>query len=221
MDQTTWTTVDDYLGSVLLKKDPVLESALALNAASGLPAIDVSPLQGKFLYLLAKLSRAKRVLEIGTLGGYSTIWLARALESDGELISLELEENHAQVARRNIKAAGLSGRVEILVGPARDTLAQLKANKVQPFDFVFIDADKVSTRTYFENAVSLCRPGAVIVADNVVRKGEVANPASVDANVIGMREFVDALTKDSRVESSAIQTVGTKRYDGFILIRVR
>ena len=221
MNETLWTKVDDYLGSRLLPKDPVLERALAFNVSSGLPAIDVSPLQGKFLHLLAKLTGARRILEIGTLGGYSTICLARALGDGGHVISLELEEKHALVARKNIKDAGLTGRVEILVGAAMDSLLQLKAEKGEPFDFVFIDADKVNTRAYFECAVSVCRPGAVIVADNVVRKGEVANAASTDASVIGMRQFVEALAHDSRVEASGIQTVGTKGYDGFILIRVR
>jgi predicted O-methyltransferase YrrM len=221
MSEELWTRTDHYLAGELLPEDPVLDQTLALNAAAGLPAIDVSPLQGKFLYLLARLMGTRRILEIGTLGGFSTIWLARALPVDGGLISLELEEKHARVARANIAAAGLADRVEVKVGPALESLVQLSLNRTHPFDLVFIDADKVNTLAYFEHAVGLCRSGAVIVADNVVRKGQITESNSEDVSVQGMRRFIEALSKDRRVEASAVQTVGVKGYDGFIIMRVR
>lgn len=220
MNEDLWVRTDHYLAGELLSEDPVLDRALAANAAAGLPAIDVSPLQGKFLYLLAKLIGARRILEIGTLGGYSTISLARALPVDGGVITLELEEKHARVARANIAAAGLLDRVEVRVGPALDSLVQLGLHRTHPFDLVFIDADKVNTLAYFEHAIGLCRPGAVIVADNVVRKGQITESKSEDVSVQGMRRFIDALSRDRRIEASALQTVGLKGYDGFILIRV-
>lgn len=221
MSEELWARIDHYFARELLAEDAVLNQALAANAAAGLPLIDVSPLQGKFLYLLARLMGARRILEIGTLGGFSTIWLARALPVDGGLISLELEEKHARVARANITAAGLGDRVEVKVGPALESLVQLGLNRTHPFDLVFIDADKVNTLAYFEHAVDLCRPGAVIVADNVVRKGQITESNSEDISVQGMRRFIEALSKDLRVEASALQTVGVKGYDGFIIIRVR
>jgi predicted O-methyltransferase YrrM len=221
MSEELWARIDHYFARELLVEDAVLNQALAANAAAGLPAIDVSPLQGKFLYLLSRLMGARRILEIGTLGGFSTIWLARALPVDGGLISLELEEKHARVARANITAAGLGDRVEVKVGPALESLVQLGLNRTHPFDLVFIDADKVNTLAYFEHAVGLCRPGAVIVADNVVRKGQITESNSEDTSVQGMRHFIEALSKDPRVEASALQTVGVKGYDGFIIIRVR
>lgn len=220
MDDKLWTAVDQYLAEKLVSNDPALEGAIERNTAAKLPAIDVSALQGRFLYLLAKLHGSRRILEIGTLGGYSTICLARALPADGKLISLELEEHHARVARQNIDAAGLANRVEIRVGPALETLARLQAEKTEPFDFVFIDADKPNTGPYFEQSIKLCHSGSIIVADNVVRKGQVAEAASKDANVQGMRRFIDLVSKDSRVEATTLQTVGAKGYDGFTLIRV-
>jgi predicted O-methyltransferase YrrM len=220
MSESLWKNVDQYLGEKLLTEDAVLFQVAAKNAAAGLPAIDVSPLQGKFLHLLAKIQGARRILELGTLGGYSTIWLARALPADGKLISLELEEKHAQAARENLSAAGVSERVDIRVGPALDSLARLQTEGSQPFDFVFIDADKVNTAAYFEHAVKLCRAGSVIVADNVVRKGLLCNAASSDPNVQGMRRFMDAVAKHPKVDATTIQTVGAKGYDGFTLIRV-
>ncbi|HEY4247741.1 MAG TPA: O-methyltransferase [Lacunisphaera sp.] len=220
MSEELWARTDHYLAGELLPDDPVLDRALAANAAAGLPAIDVSPLQGKFLYLLAKLMGARHILEIGTLGGYSTIWMARALSVDGGVISLELEEKHAQVARANIAAAGLADRVEVKVGPALESLVKLSSKRTQSFDLVFIDADKVNTLAYFEHAIGLCRSGAVIVADNVVRKGQITEEKSEDISVQGMRRFVDALSKDRRIEASALQTVGVKGYDGFIVMRV-
>lgn len=221
MNEAQWAEVDRYLGNALLAEDEVLSKVLALNAASGLPAIDVSPLQGKFLGLIATLSGARRVLEIGTLGAYSTIWLARALPADGRIITMELEERHALVAKRNLETAGFTAKVDVRVGPALESLDRLKAEKPAPFDLVFIDADKPNTFPYFQKAIELCRPGSVIVADNVVRKGEVANAKSDDVNVRGMRLFIDALAKDTRVDASALQTVGLKGYDGFILARVK
>jgi len=220
MDDKLWKSVDDYLAEKLLPEDPALKGAIERNTAEGLPAIDVSALQGRFLYLLARLHGARRILEIGTLGGYSTICLARALPADGKLISLELEEKHARVARENIEVAGLTERVEIRVGPALESLTRLQAEKAGPFDFVFIDADKPNTGPYFERAMEMCRSGSVIIADNVVRKGLLADAMSKDANVQGMRRFIDTVAKDRRVEATTLQTVGAKGYDGFTLIRV-
>ncbi|HXS67334.1 MAG TPA: O-methyltransferase [Candidatus Polarisedimenticolia bacterium] len=220
MDDKLWKSVDDYLAEKLLPEDPALKGAIERNTAEGLPAIDVSALQGRFLYLLARLHGARRILEIGTLGGYSTICLARALPADGKLISLELEEKHARVARENIEVAGLTERVEIRVGPALESLTRLQAEKAGPFDFVFIDADKPNTGPYFERAMEMCRSGSVIIADNVVRKGMLVDAASKDANVQGMRRFIDTVAKDRRVEATTLQTVGAKGYDGFTLIRV-
>jgi predicted O-methyltransferase YrrM len=220
MDDKLWTAVDQYLEDKLLPDDAVLRGAIERNAAGGLPAIDVSALQGQFLYLLAKVHGSKRILEIGTLGGYSTICLARALPANGKLISLELEAHHARVAQQNIAAAGLEKRVEIRVGPALELLARLQAEKPEPFDFVFIDADKANTGPYFERAMELCRSGSIIIADNVVRKGQLIDGASKDPGVQGMRRFIETVSKDSRVEASTLQTVGVKDYDGFTMIRV-
>jgi predicted O-methyltransferase YrrM len=220
MEDKLWITVDRYLAEKLVPDDSALKSAIEKNTAAGLPAIDVSALQGRFLYLLAKLHNSRRILEIGTLGGYSTICLARALPSHGRLISLELEEHHARVAEQNIAAAGLKERVEIRVDPALKSLTQLQNEKVEPFDFVFIDADKANTAPYFESSMKLCRSGSIIVADNVVRKGQLVDSTSKDAGVQGMRRFIDAVSKDKRVEASTLQTVGAKGYDGFTLIRV-
>jgi predicted O-methyltransferase YrrM len=220
MSETLWKNVDQYLAEKLLAEDSALAQVVERNTSAGLPAIDVSPLQGKFLHLLAKIQGARRILELGTLGGYSTIWLARALPSDGKVITLELEEKHARVARENLANAGIFERVEIRVGPALDSLTRLQAEHQAPFDFVFIDADKVNTAAYFEGAVKLCRPGSVIVADNVVRKGQICDGASQDANVLGMRRFMEAVAKHPRVDATTIQTVGAKGYDGFTLIRI-
>jgi predicted O-methyltransferase YrrM len=220
MDDKLWMAVDHYLAEKLIPNDPALKGAIERNTAAGLPAIDVSALQGKFLNLLVKLHGSRRILEIGTLGGYSTICLARALPANGKLISLELEEKHAQVAQQNIAEAGLTARVEIRVGPALESLVRLQAEKPEPFDFVFIDADKPNTGPYFEHAMKLCKSGSVIIADNVVRKGLLADAASKDANVQGMRRFIDIVSKDARVEATTLQTVGAKGYDGFTMIRV-
>ncbi|MGD1099939.1 MAG: O-methyltransferase [Thermoplasmata archaeon] len=220
MTTDLWTAVDAYLEEKLLPADPVLEEALRSSAAAGLPNIQVSPTQGKLLYLLAKALGARRVLEIGALGGYSTIWLARALPKDGRLVTLEVEAKHAEVASANIARAGLQDRVEIRLGRALETLPKILAEKRGPFDLFFLDADKANTRAYFEWTLKLSRPGSLIVVDNVVRRGELADASSPSPDVRGMREFLDALASDSRVSATGIQTVGRKGYDGFVLARV-
>ena len=205
--------VDDYLAGLLVGEDPALDAALAANAAARLPSIDVSPLQGKLLHLLARMAGARRILEIGTLGGYSTIWLARALPEGGRLVSLEAALAHAEVARANIAHAGLAERVEVIVGPALETLPDLRG----PFDMVFIDADKRANPDYLGWALRLSRPGTVIVCDNVVRDGAIADAASTDPGVVGTRRFFDLLASDPRLAGTAIQTVGSKGWDGFAL----
>ncbi len=209
----TWKRVDAYLAEKLLPADAALDAALAANAAEGLPAIDVSPLQGKFLNLLAQIAGARRILEIGTLGGYSTIWLARALPEDGRLVSLEAEPRHAEVARANIARAGLADRVEVLIGPALDSLPKLEG----PFDLVFIDADKRSNPDYLRWALRLARPGTVIVCDNVIRDGRIADADSRDPGVVGTRDFFDVLASEPRLSGTAVQTVGAKGWDGFAI----
>jgi predicted O-methyltransferase YrrM len=216
-DQERWTAVDRYLTKKLVPADPVLEAALAANAAAGLPAIDVAPNQGKFLRLLALTRGARRILEIGTLGGYSTIWLARALPKGGRLVSLELEPKHAKVARENVERAGLGGVVEIRVGPAMESLARLQAEDAGPFDMVFIDADKNSYPGYLEWAVKLAAVGTLIVADNVVREGAVADEDSTDPLVQGVRAMFDRIAVEPRLSATAVQTVGSKGYDGFAM----
>jgi predicted O-methyltransferase YrrM len=211
----TWSAVDAYLVETLQGEDPVLEAALADSAAAGLPAINVAPNQGKLLQLLAQIQGARRILEIGTLGGYSTIWLARALPADGRLITLEYAPRHAEVARRNLARAGLADRVEVKVGAAVETLPTLEG----PFDFVFIDADKANYPAYFAGALKLARPGAVIVADNVVRRGKVIAPDG-DADALGVRRMHELIAAEPRVSATAIQTVGAKGWDGFTLVRV-
>ena len=218
--QEQWTKVDAYFDHALFPPDEVLQAALAANAAGGLPAIDVSPAQGKFLYLLAKIHGARRILEFGTLGGYSTIWMARALPADGLLVSLEAEPKHAKVAEQNVARAGFAKSVRILTGKALDLLPKLKSESKEPFDFIFIDADKTSTPEYYRWAVEQSKPGAVIIVDNVVRKGEVANPTTTDANALGMRRLMDIISKDKRVEATGLQTVGVKGHDGFVIARV-
>jgi predicted O-methyltransferase YrrM len=220
MTEPSWERVDAFFESHLVPPDPVLEACLRASEAARLPSIQVSPSQGKLLHLLARAIGARRILEVGTLGGYSTIWLARALPEDGHLISLELDPRHAEVARANLRRAGLESRVEVRVGPAIESLPKLAEEGGAPFDLVFIDADKPSTRAYFEWAERLSRPGALIVVDNVVRRGELANAASADPNVLGMRAFVESLTNDPAVTATGIQTVGRKGYDGFLLARV-
>ena len=220
MTQETWTAVDDYITSSVVGHDPMLEGALERSAAAGLPAISVSPPQGKLLFLLARAMRARRILELGTLGGYSTIWLARALPRGGRVVTLELEPAHAAVARDNLRRANLARRVDIRVGPALDTLDQLIAEAVKPFDLVFIDADKPRIPEYYERALALSRPGSMLIVDNVVREGKLADASSDDANVQGVRAFHDLLAHDERVSATTIQTVGGKGYDGFTLALV-
>ncbi|MGV6873665.1 O-methyltransferase [Pseudochelatococcus sp. B33] len=214
-DADAWAAVDDYLAGVLLASahDRAPEAALAENAAANLPPIDISPLYGKLLALLAQITRARRVLEIGTLGGYSTIWLARALPADGTVVTIEMLDHHAAVARRNIENAGVSERVDLHVGAALDVLPSLQG----PFDLIFIDADKPNNPHYLKWALQLSRPGTVIVADNVVRRGGVIDSASGDADIAGVRSFLQLLADEPRLDATAIQTVGAKGWDGFAL----
>jgi predicted O-methyltransferase YrrM len=217
MTPETWTAVDRYVVDSLFPPDAALDAALRASERAALPAIAVSPALGRFLHLLARIRGARRILEIGALGGYSTIWLARALPPDGRLVSLEYDPRHAEVARGSVAAAGLADRVEVRVGPALDLLPRLEGG--EPFDFVFIDADKPPTADYFRWAVTLSRPGTVIVVDNVVRDGQVIDPKG-DEGVQGMRRFIDAAGADRRVEATVIQTVGAKGYDGFAIALV-
>lgn len=220
MSQETWTSVDRYLADLLLPPDPALDAALASSAAAGLPPIQVSALQGRLLHLFARMVGARKVLEIGTLGGYSTIWLARALSSDGTLVSLELEARHAEVARGNLERAGLDSLVEVRVGPAARSLRAMIDEGVEPFDFVFIDADKEGYPEYLDLTLALSCPGTVIVADNVVRQGEIVNPANSEERVRGLRTFLERASADRRLNGTAVQTVGTKGYDGFAIFLV-
>lgn len=220
MTQEQWTAVDRYITDLLVPPDPALSSALQANATAGLPPHDVSPNQGKLLLLLARLQGARTILEIGTLGGYSTIWLARALPADGRLITLEADPKHASVARANIAAAGLADVVELRLGRALDTLSQLAAEGCSPFDLIFIDADKPSNPDYFAWALKLSRPGSLIIGDNVVRDGAVVDAASGDPRVQGVRRFYELLASSPRVSATAIQTVGSKGYDGFAIALV-
>ncbi|HET9326265.1 MAG TPA: O-methyltransferase [Candidatus Eisenbacteria bacterium] len=220
MTQDLWNKVDGYLNELLIGDDPVLEAALEDSRAAGLPEIQVAPNQGKLLHMLARAIGARRILEIGTLAGYSTIWMGRALEKDGRLITLEYEAKHADVARRNLSRAGLDDRVEVRVGKALDLLPGIEKEKLPPFDLTFIDADKQSTTEYFEWALRLSRRGSLIVVDNVVRKGEVANPESNDDMVLGMRRFFQRLAAETRVAATAIQTVGVKEHDGLAIALV-
>ncbi len=219
MEEERWTAVDRYLGDLLVSSDPALEAALEASAAAGLPAINVSPAQGKLLHLLARAIGARNVLEIGTLGGYSTIWLARALSDGGRVISLEADARHAEVARANIARAGLETRVEVRLGMALDLLPGL-AERAEPFDFVFVDADKPNNAAYFDWALKLSRPGSIIVVDNVVRDGDVIDAASDSPTVQGVRRFLERLAAEPRVSATAIQTVGAKGYDGFAIALV-
>ncbi|MGR3764330.1 O-methyltransferase [Rossellomorea sp. NS-SX7] len=214
MTEKNWEEVDHYFTSKLHKEDDVLEAAMKANEEADLPAIDVAPNQGKLLHLLAKMKGAKSILEIGTLGGYSSIWMARALPEEGSLITLEYSEKHAEVARENLKRAGVDKKVKVLTGAALDTLPSLKDHK---FDFIFIDADKKNNPHYIKWAIELSNPGAVIITDNVVRGGRITDAASDDENIKGIREFVDILSENERIDSTAIQTVGTKGYDGFVI----
>ncbi len=217
MLQERWTAVDGYIDENLVPADPVLEAALRASADAGLPPISVSPSQGKLLHLLARAQGARTILEIGTLGGYSAIWLARALPAGGSLITLEAEPRHAEVARANLARAGLADIAEVRVGPAQDTLPQLHATGEGPFDLIFIDADKAGYPGYLSWSLRLSRPRTMIIADNVVRGGAVADSASRDVNVQGVRRFIEVMAAEPRVSATVVQTVGSKGYDGFAL----
>ena len=214
MPQDQWTAVDRYIADLLPPADPALAAALAAQTAAGLPPINVAPNQGQLLHILARALGARAILEIGTLGGYSTIWLARALPAGGRLITLEADPRHAEVARANLAQAGLDDVVEVRLGPALETLPQLAAAGAGPFDLVFIDADKANTAAYFAWALRLTRPGSLILTDNVVRNGAVADADSTDANVQGVRRFLAAQAAAPGVTATVLQTVGSKGYDG-------
>lgn len=213
----TWSKVDQYIMDCLIPNDPVLEKALSVNQLAGLPSHDVSPTQGKLLHLLARIKGAKRILEIGTLGGYSTIWLARALPPGGRLVTLELDPLHARVAQENIALAQLEDVVELRAGDALDHLSRMADEGAENFDFIFIDADKPNNPSYLKWALYFSRPGTVIIGDNVIREGEIINDTSQDPRVQGVRKFYDLLAEEPRITATAIQTVGSKGYDGFVL----
>jgi len=220
MSQKQWTAVDRYFSETLVPSDAVLDAALQANTKAGLPAIDVAPNQGKFLQLLVQLRGARRILEIGTLGGYSSIWMARALPADGHLTTLEFSPKHAEVARANIARAGLQKIVEIRVGPALETLANMEKEGTEPFDLIFIDADKPNNPNYLPWALKFSRPGTLLIGDNIVREGEVADPSSTDPNVQGQRRFLELMAAEPRLSATALQTVGSKGYDGFAMALV-
>jgi predicted O-methyltransferase YrrM len=213
MNDDRWDAVDAYTTGLLQGADPVLEAAIRDSAS--LPNIAVSPAQGQFLNVLARAIHARRILEVGTLGGYSAIWMGRALPDDGRLISLELDEHHAEVARGNIARAGLDGKLEVRVGAALDSLATLRSDRGEPFDLVFIDADKRNTPAYFSAAVDLSHPGSLIVVDNVVRQGKLIDTGSDDPDAEGMRRLIEQMGADRRIAPAVIQTVGVKGWDGF------
>lgn len=217
MTQQLWTSVDDYITDLFVPFDPVMQEALAASEAAGLPSISVAPNEGKLLMLLAQICGARNILEIGTLGGYSTIWLARGMSSGGSLITLEASEKHADIARTNIARADLSGVVEVRVGPALETLPRLAAEARSPFDLIFIDADKEGYAEYFAWALKLARLGSMIIADNVIRDGEILDPANSDPRVQGIRRFNQLLANEPRVKATVIQTIGRKGHDGMAI----
>jgi predicted O-methyltransferase YrrM len=216
-----WTEVDRYLADALLPDDPILDDVLRNSAAADIPAIQVSALQGKLLMLLVRLQGARRILEIGTLAGYSTIWLARGMPEGGRIVTLEADLHHAQVARANIARAGFADRVDLRIGRALKTLPTLAAENAGPFDFFFIDADKKHIPEYFDWSLKLSRPGSLIVVDNVVRDGQVIDRANGEANIEGVRRFLNGAGQNTGVEATALQTVGIKGYDGFAIVRVK
>ena len=217
MSQNVWTEVDNYICGLLAPNDPALEAALKASQAAGLPGIQVSVTQGKFLYLLARLMRASSILELGTLGGYSTIWLARALPPNGHLITVDANPRHTEVARSNVAFAGLSACVEFRVGPGLDVLPQLAREGRGPFDFIFIDANKSDMAAYFDWALRLSRLGGLIIADNVIRDGKVLDASTADADIQGVRRFNERLAAEKGVSATELQTVGSKGYDGFAM----
>ncbi len=220
-EKEIWSAADLYFADLLAPSDAQLDAALAANHAAELPAIDVSRNQGKFLHLLVRITQAKRVLEVGLLGGYSTIWMARALPQGGRIISLEYSQKHADVARKNLDRAGLLDRVQIRVGPALETLPVLAAEEAGPFDLIFLDADKPNNPNYLEWALKLARPGTVIVVDNIVRQGKVVDGGSSDANVQGSRKTVERMAAEPRLSAVVMQTVGSKGHDGFAIAVVQ
>jgi predicted O-methyltransferase YrrM len=219
-NEQTWEAVDEYLGGLFATDDAALKETLAASDKAGLPEIQVTATHGKLLHLLARMHGARRILELGTLGGYSTIWLARALPADGQLVTLEYEPKHAEVARQNFRRAGVDSLIDLRVGAALDILPQLAKENPGPFDLIFIDADKENYEGYFRWALRLSRVGTVIIADNVVRKGAVIEPDHSDPRVQGVRRFLDAVAAEPRVSATAIQTVGKKGYDGFAFLLV-
>jgi|SRR5580698_342876 predicted O-methyltransferase YrrM len=221
MSQELWTSVDRYITDTLIPADPVLEAALSASTDAGLPPIAVAPNQGKWLMILAQIVGAQLILEMGTLGGYSTIWLARALPPDGSLVTLEADPKHAEVARANIALAGFADKVEVRLGKALETLPEIAAEGLSPFDFIFIDADKGNYPGYLEWALKLSRPGTLIIADNVVRDGAVIDAANPDPAVQGVRRMNEIIASEPRLNATAIQTVGSKGYDGFAIAIVR
>jgi predicted O-methyltransferase YrrM len=220
-DVAAWAAVDAYFETTLHPADPVLDGVLAASAAAGQPPHDVAPNQGRLLTLLARMCGARSILEIGTLGGYSTIFLARGLPRGGTVVTLELSPASAAVARANLARAGVADAVELRVGPAAESLAALVAKGAGPFDLIFIDADKQSNPLYLDRSLALARPGTVIVADNVVRGGAVADPDDPDPRVRGIRLFTELVAAEPRLEATAIQTVGAKGHDGFLIARMR
>ena len=220
MSEQLWSAVDAYICDLLVPGDPALDAALQASASAGLPPIQVAPNQGKLLQLLARMIGARRILEIGTLGGYSTIWLARALPPDGTLITLEADAKHADVARANFSRAGVDRQIDLRLGLALDTLKQISTEGIAPFDLVFVDADKANIPAYFSFALDLTRRGGLIIVDNVIRSGAVIDAASADPDIRGIREFNERIAREPRVSATAIQTVGVKGHDGFALALV-
>jgi predicted O-methyltransferase YrrM len=220
MTQEVWTAVDDYLSNLLAPADAPLEEALRASTAAGLPPINVSATQGKLLYLLARMIGARNILEIGTLGAYSTIWMARALPGGGKVITLEADAKHADVAKKNIAFAGLNDKIDLRFGAAMETLPKIAAEKLPQFDLVFIDANKSQMPEYFAWSLKLTRPGGLIIADNVVRNGEVTDANSASADIQGIRRFLEIASRERRVSGTALQTVNSKGYDGFAVLLV-
>lgn len=215
--QETWAAVDRYFGDQLSPHDEALVACIEANREAGLPSIDVPALLGKFLHLMVRISGARNVLEIGTLGGYSTIWMARALPSGGQLVTLEIDPHHAEIARQNLEHAGVLDRVEITIGPAIDAMKALYDGAAPPFDLVFIDADKKSLPDYLDWSIKLSRPGTILIVDNVVRDGKVLDPASSDADIQGVRRMTERIAANPRLSATAIPTVGARGYDGFAM----
>ena len=220
MTKDVWEAVDKYFDEMLIPHDSALDDALAAASAENLPAIQVSSVQGKLLHLLARIMSARNILEIGTLGGYSTIWMARALPEGGRIITLEADPKHVEVAQKNFARAGVENKVELRLGKALDTLPKVAADGRGPFDMFFIDANKSNMPEYFEWSLKLARKGSVIIADNVVREGAVLDARSKDADIQGIRRFLEMVGKEKRVSGTALQTVSTKNYDGFALVLV-